>query len=78
MCRNATAPIIVMLDHLELDMKISDMGMETVKSNNYKWISRDDGNTNNVLAAMQEGVRFFCKDRWKFINPIVQSISRLY
>ena len=29
MCKNAAAPIIVMLDHSELDTKISDAGMKT-------------------------------------------------
>ena len=70
-CRNATAPIIVILGHLELDMKVLDAGIETVKSNDCRGISRDDRDTNDILAAMQEGARFFCKDRWNFINPIV-------
>jgi len=67
-----------MLGHLELDIKVSDAGIKTVKSNDCKRISRDNGDTNNVLAIIQEGARFFYKDKWKFINLIVQSISRLY
>ena len=52
-------------------MKVLDAGIETVKSNDCRGISRDDRDTNDILAAMQEGARFFCKDRWNFINPIV-------
>jgi len=34
MCKNAAASIIVILSHLELDMEVSDAGMETTESNN--------------------------------------------
>ena len=61
--------MIAMLDYLELDMKVSDAGMETVEFNDCRWMSRKDGDANGVLAVMQVGARFFCKDRWKFINP---------
>ena len=67
--KNAVAPMIAMLCHSELDMEVSDTGMETVESNNCKGMSRKDGDTNGMLATMQEGVRFSCKDGWKFINP---------
>jgi len=40
MCKNTAAPIIVMLGHLELDMEVSDTGMETTKSNDYRGMSR--------------------------------------
>ena len=66
-----------MLGHLELDMKVLDAGIETVKSNDCRGISRDDRDTNDILAAMQEGARFFCKDEWKFIDPFTQLIRRL-
>jgi len=51
--------------------------METTESNNCREVSRDDRDTNGVLAAMQERARFFYKDRWKYIDPFIQSISRL-
>jgi len=75
--KNITAPMIVMLGHLELDMEISDIGMETMESNDCREMSRKDRGTNGMLAVMQEGARFFYKDGWKFINPFIQSIGRL-
>jgi len=76
-CKKAAAPMIAMLGHSELDTEISDAGMETTESNDCREVSKKDGNANGVLAAMCEGVRFSCKDGWKFINPFTQSISRL-
>ena len=40
-----------MLSYLELDMEISDVGMETVESNNCKGVSRRNRDANGVLAA---------------------------
>ena len=57
-----------MLGHPELDIEVSDAGMETMESDDCREMSRKDGDANGVLAAMQEGVRFSCKDRWKFID----------
>ena len=75
--KNAAAPIIVMLGCPELDMEVSDAGMETAESDDCREVSRKDGDTNGVLAAIQEGVRFSCKDGQKFIDPFTQSISEL-
>ena len=61
--KNAAAPIIAMLGHLELDMEVSDTGTETVESSGCREVSGDDGDANGVLAATQERVRFSCKDR---------------
>jgi len=58
-------------------MEVSDTGMETTESNDCRGISKKNGDTNGVLAIMCEGVRFSYKDRWKFINPFIQSISGL-
>jgi len=69
--------MIAMLDHLELDIEVSDAGMETTESDNCREVSRKDRNANGVLAVMQEGVRFSCKDGQKFIDPFTQSISGL-
>jgi len=76
-CKNAAAPMIVMLDYSELDMEVSDAGMETVESDDCRGVSRKDRDANGVLAVTQEGARFSCKDRWKFIDLFTQSISEL-
>ena len=51
-CKNAAALIIVILGYTELDMKVSDAGIETAESNDCREISRSNGNTNGVLAVM--------------------------
>jgi len=66
-----------MLDRLELDTEVSDAGMETTESDDCRGLSKKDRDANGVLAATREGVRFSCKDGWKFIDPFTQSISRL-
>jgi len=58
-------------------MEVSDAGMETAESDDCRGVSKKDGGANGVLAVMQEGARFSCKDEWKFINPFTQSISGL-
>ena len=68
-CKNAATLMIAMLGHLELDMEVSDVGIETAESNDCKGVSKKDRDANGVLATMQEGVRFSCKDGQKFINP---------
>ena len=76
-CKNAATPMIAMLGHSELNIEVSDTGMETVESDDCRGMSKKDGDANGVLAMIQEEVRFSCKDGWKFINPFTQSISRL-
>ena len=76
-CKNAAAPMIAILGYSELDTEVSDTGIETVESNDCREVSKKDRDTNGVLATTQEGARFFCKDKWKFIDPFTQSISRL-
>ena len=68
MCKKAAAPMIIMLDHSELDTEVSDAGMETTESNDCRVVSKKDGNANGVLAMTREEARFSCKDGWKFIN----------
>jgi len=75
--KNAIAQMIAMLGHLELDTEVSDVGMETAESNNCREMFRRDRDANGVLAAMQEEVRFSCKDGQKFIDLFTQSISGL-
>ena len=50
--KKAAAPMIAMLGHLELDMEVLDVGMETVESNSCRGMSRRDGDANGVLAMM--------------------------
>ena len=60
--KNATAPMIAMLDCSEIDAEISNTGVETADFNDYREISRDDGDANGMLAITREGARFSCKD----------------
>jgi len=60
--------MIAMLGHSELDTEVSDAGMETIKSNDCRGVSKKNRDTNGVLATMWEGVRFSYKDGQKFIN----------
>ena len=69
--------MIAILSHLELDIEVSDVGMETIESNDCRRMSRNDGDANGVLATTQAGARFSHKDGQKFINLFTQSISRL-
>ena len=75
--KNTAAPMIMMLDHSELDMEVSDAGIETAESDNCRGVSKTDGDANGILAMIQERVRFSYKDGWKFIVPFIQSISGL-
>ena len=42
--------MIVILDHSEIDMKVSDAGMETTESGDCREVSKNDRNINCVLA----------------------------
>ena len=66
--KNAAAPMIAMLGRPELDTEVSDAGIETAESDDCRGMSKKDRDTNGVLAMTREGVRFSCKDGWKFIN----------
>jgi len=48
--KNAAASII--LSHSEIDMEISDTDMETAESNDCREISKDNRDTNSVLAMI--------------------------
>ena len=41
-----------MLGHLELDMEVSDTGMETAESDDCRGVFRMNGDTNGVLAMI--------------------------
>ena len=51
-CKNAAAPMIVMLGCSELDMEVSDVSIETVESDDYRGVSKKNRDINNVLAVM--------------------------
>ena len=63
MCKNTAVPMIAILGHLELGTEISDADIETVESNDYREMSRSDGDANGMLAIIQEGAKFSYKDR---------------
>jgi len=50
--KNVTATMIAMLDHLEIDIEVSDAGMETAYSNDCREMLRDDRDANGVLAMI--------------------------
>ena len=52
MCKNAAAPMLVMLGHSELDTEVSDAGMETTESDDCRGVFRKDGDVNGVLAVI--------------------------
>ena len=58
MCKNTAILIIAILGHLKLDTEISDTDMETAESNDCRKMSRNDGDTNGMLATTQEGAKF--------------------
>ena len=68
MCINTAASIIMMSGCLEVNMKVSDIDIETVESNNYTKVSEDNRDTNGVLATTQERAKFFHKYGQKFTN----------
>ena len=51
-CKNTTAPIIAMLGHSGIDTEISDIGMETTGSDDYRDMSRDNRDTNSMLVTI--------------------------
>ena len=61
--KNAAVPMIAMLSYSELDMKILDVDIETIGSDDCRGMFRKDRDANGVLAVMWEGARFFHKDR---------------
>ena len=62
---------------IKVDIEILDTDIETMMSNDCREVSGDARDTNGVLAIMQEGAKFSCKDEWKFINSFTQLINRL-
>ena len=50
--------MIAMLDHPEINIKVSDIGVETIGSDEYRELLEIDGVVNGILAMMQGRVRF--------------------
>ena len=50
--KKAAVLIIAMLGCSEVDIEVSDVGIKTAESDDCREISRDDGNTNRVLAII--------------------------
>ena len=42
---NTTTSIIIMLDYLELDIELSNNNIKTIRSNKYREMLGDNGNT---------------------------------
>ena len=49
--KNATAPMIAIFGHSELDMEVSDADMETAESNDCRGVSKKDRDANGMLAT---------------------------
>jgi len=60
-CKNDTAPIIAMLGYPELDMEVSDAGMETTESDDCRGMSSKNRDANAMLAMTQERADFPAK-----------------
>jgi len=50
--KNAIVSIIAILDHLEIDIEVSNVGMKTIDSNDCKEMLKYDGDINSMLAAI--------------------------
>ncbi len=61
--QDATALIIAMLGCLELDMEVSDAGMETTESNDCRRVFRKDGDANSIVGCNVRRSEISCKDR---------------
>jgi len=62
MYKNTAVSMIAMLSHLEVDIEILDVGIETAKSDDCRGVSKNNRDANDMLATMQERVRFSYKD----------------
>jgi len=51
-CKNAATLMIVMLDHLEVNIEVLDIDMETAESDDCREVSRIDRNANGMLAII--------------------------
>ena len=63
--------MITMLGCLEVDIEVSDTGIETIESDNYKGISENNRDINGMLVVIWEKARFSHKDEQNFINLFI-------
>ena len=49
--KNAAAPMIAMLGCPELDIEVSDVGMETMESDDCRGVFKKNGDANGMLAT---------------------------
>ena len=66
-CKNTAIPMIVMLVHSKVD----------TESNDCRKVLENNRDANGMLIMMWKGAGFFHKDKCKFIDLFIQSISRL-
>ena len=50
--KNTVVLMIVMLGYSELNIEVSDIDIKTTESDNYRGLSKDDRDTNGVLAVI--------------------------
>ena len=60
-----------MLDCSEVGIEVLDIGMKSVRFSEYREVLRVDRVANSVLATTHNKPWFFCKDRWKIIDPCI-------
>ena len=60
--KNTAILMIAMLGCSEVDIEVSDTGVETVGFNNYRELLEDNKDANSILAIMWEGAIFSYKD----------------
>jgi len=64
---NVAASMMVILGHSEVNMKVSDTGIENIESDDCREVLGDDRDANGILAVMYEKARFSYKDRQRLI-----------
>lgn len=75
--KKAKTLMTVILGHLEIDMKVSDVGIETIEFNEYRVVSRVYKVVNDMLAIIYGRIWFFFTkiDRKSLIYLFSQSID---
>ena len=58
---NVAVPIIVMLDHSEIDIETLDVDIEITEFNDCRKMLEDNWDTNDILAVIQEEAKFSAK-----------------
>ena len=61
----------MMLDHLEVNIGVSDVDMKTAGFGGYREMSGINRNTNSILATIHDKTWFFYKNEQKVIDPFI-------